>query len=551
MAGPSAIDLLRQIPFLRDVEQEELARIAETLARRPFTSGQELFRQGSLPDGLYLLEQGQVEILLRPRPEASAQRSGPLVPGDFFGEAELLVRQPRVGTARALTQGVAYLWPRPHLLGFLRRHSAALASFRLAVSSRRKSLHLRLPWLEAGENVYGLANRHAIVLWRGLALPAAMLLAAAGLAGLALSGGGGASAWIAGVLAIVGLALGLWQWIDWRNDYCVITDRRAVWVEKIVGLYDSRQEAPLSMVLSVAITTSVLGRLLDYGDVAIRTYSGQLVFRTVPVPRVMVALIEEHWRRSRLRAQHADRETIRQSLQEGLEQAAETETPVASLWPPPERAPRTVGLDRWTFQLRFENQGVITYRRHWAVLLRATSLPSLLILILVGLIGASLGGVLGAPSMATALLLTAFLIPAGLWWVYQYADWANDVYQVTPDQIVAIHKKPLASEERKVAPLENILGTEVDRKGLAGLLLNFGDVIANVGTTEFVFQGVYDPGGVQQDIVRALQAYLERKRQAERDQRREEMLEWLGAYHRQVRPGRTAPDDARNSHGRA
>ncbi|MEW6568144.1 MAG: hypothetical protein AB1449_08260, partial [Chloroflexota bacterium] len=203
------------------------------------------------------------------------------------------------------------------------------------------------------------------------------------------------------------------------------------------------------------------------------------------------------------------------------------------------------------FQLRFEDQGVITYRKHWAVLLRATFTPALLILVVVGMIGAGLGGLLGNPSLGSTLGLATVLVPLGLWWLYQYADWANDIYQVTGDQIVAIHKKPLAREERKVAPLENILGTEVGRKGLAGLLLNFGDVIANVGTTQFIFQGVYDPSGVQQDILRALQAHLERKQQAERDQRREEMLEWLGAYHRQV-GRRGAKEDGRSgSHGRA
>lgn len=550
MADSEAIDLLRQIPFLRDLDQAELARVAETLIRRPFPANTELFRQGSLPDGLYLLQRGEVELLVAHGSKPSPRRAARFVPGDYFGEAELLVRQPRAGTARALTQGVAHVWPRARLLPFLRNHPTALAGFRLAVSTRQKSLRLNWPWLEEGETVYGLTNRHAIVICRGLALPAFALLASAGLAGLALSGAGMVSTWIAIGFALAGLALVLWQWVDWRNDFCVITDRRAVRLEKVVGLYDSRQEAPLSMVLSVAVTTSFLGRLLDYGDVVVRTYTGQVVFHTVPHPRAIAALIEEHWRRSRLRAQRTDRESIRQALQQGLKQASGIDAPAADLPPPPEQAPRTIGLDRWTLQLRFEEQGVITYRRHWAVLLRSTLLPSLLVLVLVGLIGAALGGVLGTASAGTILFLTFLLLPTASWWIYRYVDWANDIYQVTPDQIVAIHKKPLASEERKVAPLENILGTEVERKGLAGLFLNFGNVIANVGTTQFIFRGVHDPSGVQQDIVRALQAYLERKRQVERDQRREEMLEWLGAYHRQVHPDEPLPKNKPANHGR-
>jgi hypothetical protein len=192
-------------------------------------------------------------------------------------------------------------------------------------------------------------------------------------------------------------------------------------------------------------------------------------------------------------------------------------------------------MDHWTFQVRFEEKGIITYRKHWMVLLRGTLLPAVLILVAVGLLGARLGGLFQVFSpgadLAAALLL---LVPLAVWWLYQYADWANDLYQVTPDQIVDVHKKPLSSEVRKVAPLENILGTEVDRKGLLGILFNYGDVVANVGTTQFVFQGIYNPSAVQLDIVRSQEALYARKKLAEKEKRRGEMVEWIDAYHREI-----------------
>jgi hypothetical protein len=120
---------------------------------------------------------------------------------------------------------------------------------------------------------------------------------------------------------------------------------------------------------------------------------------------------------------------------------------------------------------------------------------------------------------------------AGLWWLYRYVDWANDIYQITAEQIVDVYKKPLAREERKVAPLENILGTEVDRKGLLGIMLNYGDVIANVGTSQFTFDGVFDPVSVQQDIVQAQEAFLESRAERERKKRQREMVELLDIYH--------------------
>ncbi|HKZ55971.1 MAG TPA: peptide deformylase [Anaerolineales bacterium] len=138
-----------------------------------------------------------------------------------------------------------------------------------------------------------------------------------------------------------------------------------------------------------------------------------------------------------------------------------------------------------------------------------------MILLVAAVVGARLGGWLQFMSTGATLTMAALaLVPLALWWLYQYVDWANDIYQVTAAQILDVYKKPLAREVRKVAPLENILGTEVAQRGILGLLLNFGDVVANVGTEKFTFQGVCDPTSVQQDIVRAQEAFAEKKKES-------------------------------------
>jgi hypothetical protein len=168
------------------------------------------------------------------------------------------------------------------------------------------------------------------------------------------------------------------------------------------------------------------------------------------------------------------------------------------------------------------------------------------VLLLVGIVGAALGGLIRLSSLGTGLLIVgALLVPAFGWWVYRYVDWANDLYQITPEQIVDIYKRPLSRELRKVAPLENILGTQVQRRGVVGLLLDYGDVVAEVGTAQFTFEGVYHPALVQQDIVRAQETLLERRREAARLQRRGEMVEWFSAYHEETRASQEGePEDA-------
>ena len=129
------------------------------------------------------------------------------------------------------------------------------------------------------------------------------------------------------------------------------------------------------------------------------------------------------------------------------------------------------------------------------------------------------------------LTLPILLIPVALWWIYQYIDWRNDIFQVTPDEILDIDKKPFGSETRRAAPLENILSTESERVGLAGYLLNFGTVYITVGGANLDFEDVLDPTAVQADIDRRREARAAQKREFEAISERERMSDWLVAYH--------------------
>ena len=184
------------------------------------------------------------------------------------------------------------------------------------------------------------------------------------------------------------------------------------------------------------------------------------------------------------------------------------------------------------FQVRFETGNVVTYRKHWFVLFLAIGRQTAILLLLAGLLWARLSGAFPGVALATVILGSLVIaIPVALWWLYEYVDWRNDIYQVTPDQIVDLRKRPLSSEVRLAAPLENVLSLEYERAGILGPLLNFGNVVATVGATKFVFEGVFDPVSVQQDVYRRIEANRARKGEAEAAKRREEIANWLGVYH--------------------
>ena len=65
-------------------------------------------------------------------------------------------------------------------------------------------------------------------------------------------------------------------------------------------LYDSRQESPIEAIQSTQTKTSQLGRWLGYGNVAIRTYIGTILFRSVSNPEQVMALMQEHQARAQI-----------------------------------------------------------------------------------------------------------------------------------------------------------------------------------------------------------------------------------------------------------
>jgi Cyclic nucleotide-binding domain len=546
VTDPRNLQVLRLTHFLRDVPDEALESAAAQLTHETYAAGEDILIQGSAPEALYFLIEGTVELLQRDT-RGGSRHIGGLTPGDTLGEVEVLYRLPRLASARATSACTLARWERSDLSVFVTAHPRALASLRFAAAGRRLASRLRFGWLGEGEVVYAAVRKHVALLYQALVLPVIVTMVGLLLLSWALDSDSTILGWVAAAACAAGVLLGAWQALDWSNDYYVVTNRRAVWIEKVVGLYDSRREAPLHMVLSVSLRTDAITRSLGYGDVIIRTYTGQLTFRGVGNPMAMAAMVEEHWRRLQHQRQAADREALSRTLQEQIGSGAAPPPAAAPLPVTTERSSREIGLDHWTLQMRFEQKGVITYRKHWAVLLQGIGLPSVLFLGVAGLLGASLSGAATLFDPALSLVVLAGLMGIlALWWLYQYVDWANDIYQVTPTQIVDITRKPLGTESREVAPLENILGTEVDRKGLAGLLLNYGTVTAMIGTAEFKFQGVFDPVGVQQDIVRAQEAILARKHEKESGQRREEMVELLRLYEKEIASRRSQPQADEN-----
>lgn len=80
----------------------------------------------------------------------------------------------------------------------------------------------------------------------------------------------------------------IWRSIDWRNDLYIITDDRAIDIEKVPFLYEHRREAGLDKIQDVRyLREGFIAIRLDFGDVRLETAGeiGEFTFDSVPHPR--------------------------------------------------------------------------------------------------------------------------------------------------------------------------------------------------------------------------------------------------------------------------
>jgi len=349
------------------------------------------------------------------------------------------------------------------------------------------------------------------------------------------------------LVMMAGLLWGLWTWIDWGNDYYIVTNQRVVWIEQIIFLYESRVEAPLTTIQAVNVRTDLLGRLLGYGDVTVNTYTGRVVLRIIGDPNQMAALIQEYWHRAQMGFQREQKEEMVRSVYRILGREVPATTVERKVIPVPTKGDDYQEPSFFNtyfsniFNLRYEDGNTITYRKHWLILLRKTWKP--FVAFLVVLFGLVLGVATGVYNEIDMLSLEIFVLIGILlilivifpWWLYNYVDWRNDIYQLTDKNIFDIERKPLGTEIRKSGSLDRILSLEHTRPGFIGFLFNVGTVIINFGDAKFDFVGVYEPARIQQDIFNRMHLLRIQQQKAEASRERDRVLSILTIYHDNVK----------------
>ena len=202
------------------------------------------------------------------------------------------------------------------------------AAFLLFYQSWRAAQKLRLPWLTRTESVQLICRRHKIVMvfrlviFSLLGLVAFSLLLFAAFSSDNLTG----LLMVLAVSALLGGFLsGIWAAVEWANDYFILTDDRVLTQRQLYGFFDSRQESPLSAILSTGFDTTLIGRIVGFGKVHLRSYTGEISFKLLPFPHTIFDLLEFQRERVTLDKKQTEKRVIKETLTQRLNGIVESE----------------------------------------------------------------------------------------------------------------------------------------------------------------------------------------------------------------------------------
>ncbi len=359
--------------------------------------------------------------------------------------------------------------------------------------------------------------------------------------------------WTGAMVIAVGIAI--WHFVDWQNDYYVVTDQRVIHRERVFLVYDQQDECPIGKVQNVNVRrTSWVSSIFDIGDVSVETLGarGNVEFRWVHTPDAAAKAILNQASQGRVVNQATERIKIRTTIRREMRMSAGEHVPrtESTYKPKSDAAPHSLPFSkrlraglakvRYAFvpAMREVQGNDIIYHKHWLQLLQSTGFPlANLLLYSIGLIA--------LPFVSTELARLAFrsllvipVIVLGLvvlaWLIWCYEDWRNDTYILKLDRVIDSDRSPfgLMGTQQKTAGMGNIQNVAYTTRGVLDTVFNVGDVTIQTGGAdgELVFERVWNPRRVQRDIVDRLEVFQNTQREYQAEARRREIAEWLGIY---------------------
>jgi len=489
-----------------------------------FKEGNLVFLEGASASNFYVIYEGLIEILVEEH--QTLRRINSLHGGDYFGEDVFKQSNVRRSTARVMKDVLLIRISKKLMDDLISENPELAQAFHIITGTYTRLFDLRFRDL-SHETVYFIGNPHFFVFLSKLAfsllimlfpvlivffLASNSLLSDSALIGLSVLG------------AVLFFLQAFWHYLEWRNDYYVLTGKRVINLARNLINFESKFEIPLSAINNLEIKKSFFGQNINFGDLIVRTYTGETILKSVPsvseVQSFLVLLVAMDKASRKIDERKSFERIVDNTLtanKKNLDMDGKQEADSAGL--------AETGIDL--------TQTIL--HTHWIILLKKVFFPSLLLVSIILLLFFFIANNIPVIDSKPGIILVGFiLIGTFLWWLYQFFDWWNDQYCITSDQIIDIYRKPFGTENRRTASVLNIQSIRFERKGLLGLLLNFGTVYIRVGDEEFTFDNVSDPARIQEKLFCVLEMAISRIKKSEITEQQQNLVEWMDTYH-QVR----------------
>lgn len=546
-------DTVDRLAILGDFTPEQRRHLTGYFSYTRYPERHLLVQQNEEADSLWVLMAGsQAEVRALDKKGANlmpAVAQGPT----YFAEAALLGQFPQQSTVEALPNSE---WMRLHWYDFEEFDIVEPDDLRnvLRIPSPQegviygKAARKRYKWLQPGETVVYFSRRHwvgflrknlptifllifllVITMWAFVAPGVNPLLASAVL-----------------VLAFLTLLAFIWGFIDYRNDWLVVTNRRVYYQEKLLFVNQWQKEAPLEHIQNVDFQQRLLGRLLNFGTLLIQTAGnyGNISFNYTTNFDQIQGTIRRQREQRREHSAAQSKLTINRQLEDRLGLLVEPPSKVYE--GPLQTNAKTGWQDRFAQRTGAgavkETDGRIVWHQHWMALVGRIGwifwVPFLVaamigVVVFVGQVGPSAEIIATSNIIEAILVLVIIIFILRLGWVI--IDWRNDTYEVTDTEVSNLRQLPFGlRQERRSAGLGRIQNVEMRIPSPLHLLLDYGTVTIQTAAEDgaLIFKSVPNPRYVAGEISRRIEGFQRRAEEDQARRRSEDLPDWFEMYNR-------------------
>ncbi len=317
------IALLKTIRLFQGLDEPQLTRVAQAAELIELQEGQNPALDEEQDYPFFTIVVGKIRLTPT---ESHTDEEYLLKKGDFFGADVLFMGEREDYQITALTPAQLIAIPPERLRILIQSIPRLEANLKEQLRIYRLMRSRQFDWVNEDETIVLIERKHPAYLLVTLLAP----LGFAWFAFLVYLFGTQIDAptssqvvkWLATLGLVIAAIWAVWRAIDYANDYYVITDERIVWIERVIGIYHSRQEAPLGAIKSGRVKTDLFGRMLGYGDMVTEAIMGTVTFRQVPNPGAIKDLVDQQRRQALGRQHKSDNRAMETVIRRKLDPAA-------------------------------------------------------------------------------------------------------------------------------------------------------------------------------------------------------------------------------------